>query len=602
MKYFTFLSSLVLCLFLMGCDKKPKEPVVDDDDPVVEEPKTYTITYYDSDTLLELEVNSYKEGEEVLLPEAIKEGMIFNGWHTDKELYSNKVSKISKDDQGDKVFYASFSKYPSLFLSFNHGTEVDYLREIDPKIEYTIPLPVRSGYLFAGWYNNSGFLGDPIVSIPEGNTENHFLYAKWEVDHSLLDKAILELSKNVIERNVTLPQELYHFDLSWSSTDNIIDKNGRLRRPYDPQTFTLSVLIKDDTQEKEVSYELQVAGYKSLEGPIASGYILRNYTTVNDTFFQTLDIVNTAFAIADSNGRFQASSYFGNVEFQIMPKAKELGVRVLMSVGPGTKWSDFSRTQEGLNTFANSIVTAINRYGFDGVDIDWETPSPGNEVYQFMALIELVYKKVKENNPKHLVTAAIAGGMWQPKNYNLSVTKQHLDYINMMTYDMSNNGGNYQGPLYPNSAFHDTVNKVGKSLLSCSIEESVEMYNNQFGVPNSKILIGIPFYGRIQQRTYDEVTNTYGAWEAKGSIGYHNIEAVKLSNPSMYTAKYDDRTKAAYIINKDATEFISYDNPRSIRDKASYVFQEGLAGMMYWEHYHDGDYKLLSALKMYLKK
>ena len=600
MKYFTFLSSLILCLFLISCDKKkPEEPVVDD--PIVEEPKTFTITFYDSDTILELDLNSYTEGEEVLLPEATKDGMIFNGWHTDKDLYSNKVIKINKDDTGDKVFYASFSNYPSLFLSFNHSTEVEYLREIDPKVEYILPIPERSGYHFSGWYNNSSFLGDPIEAIPEGNMENHFLHAKWVVDHRLLDQAMLELSKNVIERNVTLPEELYHFELSWSSTDNIIDNKGTLRRPYDPQTFTLTALIKDDTQETEVSYELQVAGYKSLEAPIASGYILRNYHTVNDTFFQTLDIVNTAFAIADANGKFLASSYFGNVEFQIMPKAKELGVRVLMSVGPGTKWSDFSRTQEGLNTFANSIVDAINRYGFDGVDIDWETPSPG-EVNQFIALIKLVYERVKENNPKHLVTAAIAGGKWQPDNYNLNVSKQYLDYINMMTYDMSNNGGNYQGPLYPNNTFHDPVNRVGKTYDSCSIEESIEIYNNEYGVPNSKILIGIPFYGRMQTRTYNESTNTYGPWNAAGSIGYHYIEDTKLNNPDLYTVKYDDRTKAAYIINKDGTEFISYDNPRSIRDKASYVFQEGLAGMMYWEHYHDGNYKLLSALKMYLRK
>lgn len=596
MKYLILFATLFLSLFLTGCGKK------DDKDPILEE-GMYKIIYYDGNTKLDLTPDTYKEGEVLVLPKPIKEGLIFAGWHTDNRLLSNKVTQIEKDDRGDKVFYAKFKENVSLVLEFNHGTPLSYDEDLDVTKEYTLPIPSRSGYVFDGWFNNSDFLGDPIESIPIGVTEDQYFYAKWAVDHRLIDDAMLELSNSVIERNITLPEALHHFELSWSSTDNIIDNNGQLRRPYDPQTFTLTVLIKDDTQETEVNYELQVAGYKPLEAPIASGYIYRSYSTVNDTFFETLDIVNTAFAKGLRDGTLVdgGSGYFSNVKKHIIPRAKELGVRVLMSVGPGSEWSVFSKTKEGNENFARNIVDKINEYGFDGVDIDWETPSPA-ETSQFVALIKLVNEKVKENNPNHLVTAAIAGGMWQPDNYNLNVSKQYLDFINMMTYDMSNNGGNYQGPLYPNSTFHDPVNKVGKTLISCSIEESIEIYNNKYGVPNGKILIGIPFYGRVQIRTYNAETNTYGPWNAAGSIGYHYIEDTKLNNPDLYTAKYDNRTKAAYIISKDGTEFISYDNPRSIRDKASYVFQEGLAGMMYWEHMHDGNYTLLNALRASLEK
>ena len=88
----------------------------------------------------------------------------------------------------------------------------------------------------------------------------------------------------------------------------------------------------------------------------------------------------------------------------------------------------------------------INLYGFDGVDIDWETPL-SEEATSFTNMMRVIYEKVKANNPNHLVTAAIAGGMWQPPRYDLVNSHQYLDYINMMTYGMVSNNGYYQNAL-----------------------------------------------------------------------------------------------------------------------------------------------------------
>ncbi len=37
----------------------------------------------------------------------------------------------------------------------------------------------RSGYAFAGWYDNSSFSGSKVTSIPQGSTGNRTLYARW---------------------------------------------------------------------------------------------------------------------------------------------------------------------------------------------------------------------------------------------------------------------------------------------------------------------------------------------------------------------------------------------------------------------------------------
>ena len=42
-----------------------------------------------------------------------------------------------------------------------------------------LPIPTRTGYTFAGWYENPEFSGDPVTDVPTDSTENLNFYAKW---------------------------------------------------------------------------------------------------------------------------------------------------------------------------------------------------------------------------------------------------------------------------------------------------------------------------------------------------------------------------------------------------------------------------------------
>ena len=42
-----------------------------------------------------------------------------------------------------------------------------------------LPIPTKTGYTFAGWYENPEFSGNPVTDIPTNNTENLNFYAKW---------------------------------------------------------------------------------------------------------------------------------------------------------------------------------------------------------------------------------------------------------------------------------------------------------------------------------------------------------------------------------------------------------------------------------------
>ena len=73
---------------------------------------------------------------------------------------------ITYKDQGGGAYSGSNSG--SLPSSYTYGTGIAALTN-----------GVRTGYLFAGWYNNSGCTGDAVTSISNSANGDKTLYAKW---------------------------------------------------------------------------------------------------------------------------------------------------------------------------------------------------------------------------------------------------------------------------------------------------------------------------------------------------------------------------------------------------------------------------------------
>ena len=54
----------------------------------------------------------------------------------------------------------------------------------------TLPEPTKEHYVFAGWYENSEFLGSAISVIPFAKLKNYTLYAKWEAETQEVDVSV----------------------------------------------------------------------------------------------------------------------------------------------------------------------------------------------------------------------------------------------------------------------------------------------------------------------------------------------------------------------------------------------------------------------------
>ncbi len=462
--------------------------------------------------------------------------------------------------------------------------------------EAPLRVPVRDGYRFKGWHDGDAMHTElPPISV-EDDATLLTLTAIWQASSmsDFLDMMAQRLDVPLTS-DLDLPASFGESSITWESSDeDILTSNGTFQRPYKETRIVLTAQLFDGVDIETVDFDVVVAGYKPLSAPIASGYVYRGFDRLDDAFFETLDIINVAFITALAGGTLTGSHFLQQVQTHVMPRAREHGNWVVLSIAPESAWSSIVACDDRIANFADNIVDALNTYGFDGVDIDWEFPTH-DEKERFTVLMSVVYARVKENNPDHLVTAAIGAGMWQPPRYDLENSIEYIDYVNMMSYSMSSNHGHYQNALYASPLNDHPTFEAGRTLISCSIDESIDILHG-FNVPYEKILVGLAFYGIKQTRHFDAGSGTWSDWTRSRSVFYHDIVSDYLNHPD-YEGFYDTLAGVPYIVKKDGTVFISYDDPVSVREKVAYVIDKGLGGVMYWENGTDSTGGLLAALR-----
>ena len=460
-------------------------------------------------------------------------------------------------------------------------------------------VPERDGYI--GKWNTTNF--SAITS--DLHVEAIYINNKANTVEEVVAYLDSILTGIEVTNNLVLDEYIGNCTIDWSADSEYLTEEGIYKRPYDETVVNLYAHITDGTTHVDTTYTYTLEGYRSLDGNLASGYVFRSYGTLNDEFYETMDIIYCAFIEVDVNGDVVGKDATGDsiklrndavkdkIKTFIIPKARKEGSYVVASLGGGgnavTKtYRIVAASDELRKKYAQKVVEVINECGLDGVDLDWETPR-SSEAKNFTLLMKEIYTAVKANNPNHIVTAAIGGGS-QCSLYDLRNSGQYLDFINVMSYSMASSSGYYQSNLYSRSGYHNPTARVGRSVSS--IHESVANFN-AYGVPNSKLIIGAAFYGKVQM-----YTGSY--WTSSGSVDYSVIKT-KLQS-GVYDYYYDEVAKVPYLLSKDGKEFVSYDDEKSIIDKCTYIKENKLAGLMFWESGCDITGDLVHAMNIGLKQ
>ena len=146
--------------------------------------KTYSITFNtNGGTINGSYVTEYSYGEGAELPTDVeKSGYTFAGWYENDQFDGSAVTAISNTEYGDKTYYARWTlKTYSITFNTNGGTiKGSYVTEYTYGEGAVLPTDVeKSGYTFAGWYDNEELTGSTVTAISDTEYGDKTYYARW---------------------------------------------------------------------------------------------------------------------------------------------------------------------------------------------------------------------------------------------------------------------------------------------------------------------------------------------------------------------------------------------------------------------------------------
>ncbi|MBA2728137.1 MAG: glycoside hydrolase family 18 protein, partial [Parachlamydiaceae bacterium] len=309
----------------------------------------------------------------------------------------------------------------------------------------------------------------------------------------------------------------------------------------------------------------------------------------------------------------EEKSYAGNFYQLHQLKKQRPNLKTLISLGGWTlsnPFSEMASTAARRENFAQNCVDFCKKYDFDGIDIDWEYPGFADhsgrpeDTVNFTLLLKTVSEKLRAQNPALLLTIAAPAGPNHYKNIEVSKIHLYLDWINIMGYDFHGPWGGDEDAL-TNHLAAIMPTEYGHPLFNVS--SVIDYYISQ-GVPEEKIVLGLPLYGRSFASAKDTPSGLYSTYNGPGyatteEVGYVFYSDIQKNLLNTYTSYWDPKALGAYIYNHTTKDFISYDSEQSWTLKAQIIKDRGLGGAMVWELGMDTmpDWKMMTHLNNQLK-
>ncbi|MEU4679327.1 glycosyl hydrolase family 18 protein [Micromonospora sp. NPDC023737] len=209
------------------------------------------------------------------------------------------------------------------------------------------------------------------------------------------------------------------------------------------------------------------------------GYMPSWSGNVTSVQYSKLTHINYAFVLPNSNGTLRAVENPSKLS-QLVSLGHSNNVKVSIAIGGWNDGDDSAFEALAANsgsrtTFVNSVVSFVNQYNLDGVDMDWEYPDPGASANNYSLLMQQLSNALRPQGK--LLTAAVVSEGYYVQGVPTAVFG-YVDWLNIMAYD----GGS------PHANYDWSINSVNGWKAR--------------GLPAAKAVLGVPFYSRPGYYTY----------------------------------------------------------------------------------------------------
>jgi chitinase len=261
-------------------------------------------------------------------------------------------------------------------------------------------------------------------------------------------------------------------------------------------------------------------------------------------------------------------------------------------------------TKTGRKQFIDSAIAYSHKYGFDGIDIDWEFP--GDSIHEgsqddfpnFITFLNECQESFHKATPSLFlsITAPPFVPYGIPSSYKddpntffrwIADCSRYVDRINIMAYD-------YHGPFEDPkiTGANAPLNSDTNPLSTHFIAKTLEYYLDN-GVEASKIVLGMPAFGHSYAgvqgmsntdagpgKPYASGGSPGPSTRMVGFLSYYEIaDMIAQKRLSFGT---DSLTSTAYGYHLASQSWVSFDTPDTIALKTKMALSKGLGGVMLW--------------------
>lgn len=193
----------------------------------------------------------------------------------------------------------------------------------------------------------------------------------------------------------------------------------------------------------------------------------------------------------DESGRIPSYCFsFGEFKQAVSLKSKNPHVKVLVALlgyFPTWKYSKLVASASTRAVMVSSIVGFIEKYGFDGLNLDSKYPGSRGCNYSDKENFVLLLKDLRTafDSKGLLLTASVnVNKDIVQKAYDIPSLSEYLDFIFLMTYSLHEQfKTSHHAPLYTSDSSKPSMYNV------------VQYWITQ-GADSRKLVVGIPFFGR----------------------------------------------------------------------------------------------------------
>jgi spore germination protein YaaH len=292
------------------------------------------------------------------------------------------------------------------------------------------------------------------------------------------------------------------------------------------------------------------------------------------------DLSYFGYPVNPNTGQSTVTNINGFSTANAVTQALANGVNVNLCVTMFSGHTTFFASSTAQQTLITNLITLVQNRGAHGVNVDFESMYGSNKTGFKNFIIDLS-TQMKNAIPNAQISIALHAVEWSSV-YDIPALLPHVDLFCIMGYDYYYGGSTNAGPTDPLFHFGNSYNYT--------LSRSVTYYLDK-GVPENKMILAIPYYGRQWQvNNFSTPATTVAA--TGSSVTYEVLKNNSSGNYSSSNRNVESASNSVYYnFTSSGNNYQCFITEESeMQARLDFIRKRDLAGMGMWALGFDDGY------------